>query len=81
MLKLIHERANDRRGGRSASQRRAIPRLPRPPSRDALGGWLKREPGPVAERLVRAVFREFMSGCRALVRPLRIALPGAALQL
>jgi chorismate mutase/prephenate dehydratase len=32
--------------------------------------------GPLPETAMRAVFRELMSGCRALVRPLRIALLG-----
>ena len=32
--------------------------------------------GPLPKSSVRAVFRELMSGCRALVRPLRIALLG-----
>lgn len=32
--------------------------------------------GPLSKTSMRAVFRELMSGCRALVRPLRIALLG-----
>jgi len=32
--------------------------------------------GPLPKTTMRAVFRELMSGCRALVRPLRIALLG-----
>jgi chorismate mutase/prephenate dehydratase len=32
--------------------------------------------GPLPKTAMRAVFRELMSGCRALVRPLRIALLG-----
>ena len=33
-------------------------------------------PGPLAERAVRAVFREILSGCRAVQSPLRVAYLG-----
>ena len=35
--------------------------------------------GPLPKTTMRAVFRELVSGCRALVRPLRIALSGTDL--
>ena len=42
----------------------------------ALAGLIEGSPGPLPRRSVRAVFRELMSGCRALVRDVRIAFLG-----
>ena len=42
----------------------------------ALVKTIEETAGPLPKATMRAVFREIMSGCRALVRPLRIALLG-----
>jgi chorismate mutase/prephenate dehydratase len=42
----------------------------------ALAKLAEETAGPLPKTTMRAVFRELMSGCRALVRPLRIALLG-----
>ena len=42
----------------------------------ALAKIVEDAPGPLPKTTMRAVLRELMSGCRALVRPLRIALLG-----
>jgi len=42
----------------------------------AIAKILEGVPGPLPEKAVRAVFRELLSGCRALVRPVRIAFLG-----
>ena len=42
----------------------------------ALAKIVEEAAGPLPKTTMRAVFRELMSGCRALVRPLRIALLG-----
>ena len=49
-----------------------------PPGFDdlALAKIVEETAGPLPKTTMRAVFRELMSGCRALVRPLRIALLG-----
>ena len=63
----------------------AVKAVPAPASADscalgvdelALAKIVESTPGPLACSALRAVFREIMSGCRALVRPLRIALLG-----
>lgn len=43
---------------------------------EALAGLLGRSRGPLPRRSVRAVFRELLSGCRSLVREMRIAFLG-----
>ncbi len=42
----------------------------------ALAKIVEEAAGPLPKTIMRAVFREIMSGCQALVRPLRIALLG-----
>lgn len=42
----------------------------------ALGELLERSQGPLPKRCLQAVFAELLSGCRALVKPLRIAFLG-----
>jgi chorismate mutase / prephenate dehydratase len=42
----------------------------------ALGELLERSQGPLPKRCLQAIFGELLSGCRALVKPLRIAFLG-----
>ena len=46
-----------------------------------LGTLIDAGEGPLPPRIVRAIFREIQSGCRALVRAAADRLPRAALQL
>ena len=43
---------------------------------DVLAGLVESSRGPMPKRMVRAVFREVLSGCRSLVQQIRVALLG-----
>ena len=76
LLRLLNQRG--RLGLKIAKLKKAAgqPSLTVGEAEDLLVRAVKMNRGPLADRCVRAVFRELESGCRALLRQLRIAFLG-----
>jgi len=80
LLKLFQERARAVVAANKCADKQAKDVAPRSlacgPEEEAVAELINRSRGPLPRRTVRAVFRELQSGCRALVRDLRVAFLG-----
>ncbi len=76
LLKLFQERARlvVKAGKRAA--RDALDSIVSGPEEEVVAGIINRSRGPLPRRTLRTIFRELQSGCRTLVRDLRVAFLG-----
>ena len=76
LLKLVQDRAKLARKTAEKEPSAAALNLAASLDEEALSDLIERSRGPLSRRTVRAIFREIRSGCRSLVRELRIAFLG-----
>lgn len=76
LLKLLQARAKLVLKLAKLPEPASKPGVPPPAQEEALAAVLRRSRGPLPKRTVEAVFRELLSGCRGLLRQVRVAFLG-----
>jgi len=79
LLKLLQERARLSAARPLSGDAQSPPGVPAAEEEDVYARVLGLSKGPLSRRCVRAIFRELISGCRALVQELRVAFLGPQL--
>lgn len=76
LLRLVQQRAQLYLDLRKHSSQAETPSTLLPEPEDRTGELIADSPGPLSEGVLRTILREIRSGCRALVRPTRVAFLG-----
>jgi len=76
VLKQLNERARLAKKIGQLKEARGGPRYQPEREQDVFARIVRRNRGPLADRCIRAVFRELVSGCRVLQTPLKVAYLG-----